>query len=91
MVDAVREILCPKWSLEILWFLAKDSPKNYSDVAEEFDTSSDIIVDRLQQLVETGLLERDERSKKDVQYAITADGEELITILEDANALLCDQ
>ena len=91
MVDTVRKILCPKWSIEILRLLTEDSPQNYSDIAEEFDTSSDIIVDRLQQLVEAGLLERDERSKKDVQYAVTALGEELISILEDADALLCDQ
>ena len=91
MLDDVREILCPKWSLEILWFLAKDSPQNYSSIAQEFDTSSDIIVDRLQQLVDAGLLDRDERSAKDVQYSITADGEELIEILEDADNLLNDQ
>lgn len=91
MVDDVREIFCPKWSLEILRFLAEDSPQNYSDIAEEFDTSSDIIVDRLQQLVDAGLLERDERSAKDVQYSITATGEELIEILEDTDTLLRDQ
>ena len=91
MLDDVREIVCPKWSLEILGFLAKNSPQNYSDIAEEFDTSSDIIVDRLQQLVDTGLLERDERSVKDVQYSITENGEELIKILQDADTLLDDQ
>ncbi|SDQ39831.1 winged helix-turn-helix transcriptional regulator [Natronobacterium texcoconense] len=91
MLDDVREIVCPKWSIEILGFLAKNSPQNYSDIAEEFDTSSDIIVNRLQQLVDTGLLERDERSVKDVQYSITEDGEELIKILEDADNLLDDQ
>lgn len=90
MPDDIRKIICPKWSLEILQFLAEDSPQNYSRIETEFDTSSDVVVERLQLLVNAGLLERTEKSSKDVQYSITSDGEELVDLLEEVNAQIFD-
>lgn len=86
MPDDIRKIICPKWSLEILQFLAEDSPQNYSQIETEFDTSSDVVVERLQLLVNAGLLARNEKSSKDVQYSTTADGEELVDLLEEVNS-----
>lgn len=88
MPDTLREILCPKWGLEIMRFLEEEGVHNYNEIEEKFDTSSDVISDRLQELVAVGLLNRNERSPRDVRYAITADGQELIQILDDVHRLL---
>lgn len=88
MLDDIREILCRKWALEILQFLNEEGMQNYSKIEAEYETSSDVVTDRLQELVDAGLLNRDERSPKDVRYAITANGEELLGLLEDVHRLL---
>ena len=88
MSDRLREVLCPKWGLEIVRLLEEEGVHNYSEIEEKFDTSSDVISDRLRELVAVGLLNRNERSPRDVRYTITADGQELIQILDDAHRLL---
>ena len=88
MPDDIREILCRKWALEILRFLNEQGIQNYSKIEAEYDTSSDVISERLQELVNAGLLTRDERTPKDVRYAITANGEELLELLGDVHRLL---
>lgn len=91
MSDDIRDVLCPKWSLDILRLLSEDSPRNYSRIEAEFDTSSDVIVERLQSLVDAGLLDRDERSAKDVRYSVTAKGKELVQHLADIDALFHEE
>jgi DNA-binding HxlR family transcriptional regulator len=90
MQEDVREVLYRKWAIDILQFLDEEGPKNYSQIEAEFDTSSDVITNRLQQLTDTNLLTRRERSTKDVRYSLTENGEELIVLLEDIQSLLED-
>jgi DNA-binding HxlR family transcriptional regulator len=68
--------------------LEEDGVHNYSEIEEKFDTSSDVISDRLRELVAVGLLNRNERSPRDVRYTITADWQELTQILDDDHRLL---
>lgn len=91
MADDFRDVICPKWSLDILRLLAEDSPLNYSRIETELNTSSDVVVERLQLLVDAGLLERNERSAKDVRYSISTRGKELLELLEEIDALLYEE
>lgn len=88
MHEDIREVLCRKWSLEILRFLANKGIHNYSKIEAEFDTSSDVISERLQQLTSVGLVSRNKESHKDVRYSITPDGEKLVEILDEIQRLL---
>ena len=88
MPGDIREVLCRKWALEILWFLSTEGTQNYSQIESEFETSSDVITDRLQQLTNAGLVHRDEKSTKDVRYTITASGEKLLGLMNEADQLL---
>lgn len=88
MYRELRKVLCRKWSLEILQFLAEEGTHNYSEIETELDTSSDIISDRLQHLSGVGLVIRDERSHKDVRYSISPEGKKLIQRLSELQSLL---
>jgi len=88
MRENVRKVLCRKWALEILRFLSKEGTENYSQIEEEFDTSSDIIVQRLQELTASGLISRNERGPKDVRYTVTAEGKEVLNLVNQLNQLL---
>jgi len=88
MRENVREVLCRKWALEILRFLSKEGTENYSQIEEKFDTSSDIIVQRLQELTASGLISRNERGPKDVRYTVTAEGKEVLNLVNQLNQLL---
>ncbi|MCU4717590.1 winged helix-turn-helix transcriptional regulator [Halapricum hydrolyticum] len=88
MPDDIREVLCRKWALEVLRFLFKEGTQNYSQIEAEFETSSDVVVKRLQELASAGLLSRQERGPKDVRYTITADGRELIALVDQISQLL---
>lgn len=74
MYDAVRSVVEPKWSLDVLIAVSEDGPLNYTEIEERFDTSSDVITDRLRLLTDYGLVERNERTRKDVRYSITRQG-----------------
>jgi DNA-binding HxlR family transcriptional regulator len=88
MYGELRDVLCRKWGLEILHFLAEEGTHNYSEIETEFDTSSDIISDRLQHLSSVGLLIRDKKSHKDVRYSISPDGKKLLQRLSELQPLL---
>lgn len=88
MSDDIREVLCRKWALDILRFLDDEGTQNYSRIEDEFETSSDIVAERLRQLADTGLIDRDERNRKDVRYSITVKGEEVIKLVREIHRLL---
>ena len=88
MAVDIRDVLCRKWALEILRFLNSEGAQNYSQIETAFETSSDIITDRLQQLTSSGLISRDEKSAKDVRYSITDDGEKTLQLLNEIHRLL---
>lgn len=88
MSGDIREVLCRKWALEILWFLSSEGTQNYSQIEAEFATSSDVITDHLQHLTDVGLVHRDEKSTKNVRYSITTSGEKLLELMNEADQLL---
>lgn len=83
MYGETREVLCRKWSLEILQFLAEEGTHNYNEIEAEFDTSSDIISSRLQHLSSVGVIIREKKSHKDVRYSITPDGKQVLKLLDE--------
>lgn len=87
MSEGVHEVLCRKWSLDILRLLEEDSPQNYSRIESNLETSSDVVSDRLTQLSDLGLLARDEQSPKNVRYSITPDGEEVLRLVDEIQEL----
>jgi DNA-binding HxlR family transcriptional regulator len=84
----VREVLGRKRTVEILEFLSDNGTQNYSEIEDRFDTSSDTITDTLAILTAQELVERTERSKKDVRYNITTKGSELLELTKEINELL---
>lgn len=88
MYEAVRAVVGTKWTLEILDFLSTDGPANFTEIESEFDTSPDVLSEKLQLLVEHRLLERTERSSRDVRYSIAEDGRQLLDILDEITSIL---
>lgn len=88
MVEEIHPIVCRKWAVPILRFLAERGPRNYTRIEAEFDTSSDVITDRLQELSDAGLVKREKKSPKNVQYSITESGRQLLSLVADINQLL---
>lgn len=90
MYGSVRAVLGPKWTLEILALLQDEGTLNYSDVEDQIDTSSDIVTGRLQTLREHSLVERVERSSRDVRYSITDNGRRVLDCVNEIDAILSD-
>lgn len=88
--EALQEVVGKKRTLEILSLLADEGTLNYSDIADRVETSSDVISNSLDTLVELGLVDRIERSQRDVRYSITSNGEEFLEGLETLEARLQD-
>jgi len=79
MYKPVREVMGPKWSLEILRILSDESGwMNYMDIESELQTSSDVVSDCLSRLIEYDLVEKKRRSQRDVRYSINQRGEEVL-------------
>lgn len=89
--EAVRELCGRKRTLEILDTLGSRGALNYSDIERRVDTSSDVIVDSLDVLVDYGLVHRTERSSKDVRYAITEKGEDVLAKIRSLEGCLIDE
>lgn len=88
MYEAVRAVVGTKWTLEILSYLSEGRPANFTAIESEFETSSDVITEKLQMLTKRGLLDREERSSRDVRYSITDRGSEVLDLLGDLESVL---
>jgi len=92
MYEPVRDVVGPKWTLEILHLLSQEGTSgwlNYTKIESEVDdTSSDIVSDRLSVLQQHNLIERNERSSKDVRYSITPDGESVLRHAREINSMV---
>jgi len=86
--ESIISLLSRKWTVEILDLLSKEGTLNYSDIEAEFNTSSDVISDRLKTLTEMGLIERTEYTSRDVRYSLTENGSTMITKLSELEELL---
>lgn len=90
MYGSVRRIFGPKWTLEILALLENEGTLNYSDVESRIETSSDVVTERLQTLREYTLVERVERSSRDVRYSITDNGRRVLECVNEIDAILSE-
>jgi len=88
--EGVREILGRKRTVEILEYLSGGEVRNYSDIEEAIDTSSVTVTESLALLRNHGLVERNEVSKKDVRYEITARGETFLEVVRQLENVLSD-
>jgi DNA-binding HxlR family transcriptional regulator len=88
--DGVREILGRKRTLEILDYLSGGTVRNYSEIEEELETSTDTISESLSILRNHGLVRRNEVSKKDVRYQITQKGERFLEMTRTLEAILSE-
>jgi DNA-binding HxlR family transcriptional regulator len=89
MYEPVREVVGPKWSLEILRLLSDDSEwVNYMDIESELQTSSDVVSDCLSRLVKYDLIERKRNSQRDVRYSINQRGEEVLHHADEIHSVL---
>jgi len=88
--DGVREILGRKRTLEILDYLSGGGVRNYSEIEEELETSTDTISDSLSILRNHGLVRRNEVSKKDVRYQISQKGERFLEMTLKLEAILSE-
>lgn len=75
-------------SLDILDLLAQEGTLNYSDIESGVETSSEVVDRYLKLITEYGLVERDERSSRDVRYSITGRGEEVLERVAELEQLL---
>lgn len=88
MSKKFRHVLCQKWAVEILELLSTQTTLNYMQIEAEFDTSSDIISNRLDELGDAGLLKRREKSARNVQYSISEDGKEVVSLVEEIDQII---
>jgi len=88
--DGVREILGRKRTVEILEYLSDRGARNYSEVENALDTSSDTLSDSLDLLGNHGLVERNERTKKDVRYEITRKGDQFLREVQELEEILSE-
>jgi DNA-binding HxlR family transcriptional regulator len=86
--DTLREILGRKRTLEILKFLSEYEVQNYSDIEEAIDTSTDTLSQSLKLLEESELIDRNEESKKNVQYRVTDKGVEFLEAINQVEEIL---
>ena len=86
----VRTVLKRKRAVDILVYLSERGPKNYTDIEEAFDASSDTVSDTLTLLNEYNLVDRREKTKKDVRYKITDRGFELLKLVQAISDLLTE-
>lgn len=86
----VRTVLKRKRTVEMLVYLSERGPKNYTNIEEAFDTSSDTVSDTLALLTEYNLVDRQEKTKKDVRYEITDRGVKLLELVQEISDLLTE-
>jgi DNA-binding HxlR family transcriptional regulator len=75
-------------SLDILDLLAREGTLNFSEIEAGVATSSEVVDRYLKLLTGYGLVDREERSSRDVRYSITRRGEEVIELVVELERLL---
>ncbi|MFC6975874.1 winged helix-turn-helix transcriptional regulator [Halomicroarcula sp. GCM10025709] len=86
--DDVRRLFGRKRTIEVLQLLSDQGRLNYSEIETSIESSSDTISQSLALLGEYSLVERHERSSRDVQYKITQKGTDLLEALERIESVL---
>lgn len=88
MYRDVREIIGPKWSLEILALVENEGPIRFTAIEKELETSSDIVSKRLAKLLENGLIERHAKTARNVSYSIEPHGKQVLSIVNQLQDIL---
>jgi DNA-binding HxlR family transcriptional regulator len=91
MYGTVRDIIGPKWSLEILHILSENTGSgwmNYTEIETDVETSPDVVSDCLSTLADNELIERKKKSQRDVRYRITQTGETVLHHVDEINSIL---
>lgn len=92
MYEPVRDVVGPKWTLEILHLISEEGGSgwiNYTEIESSVEeTSSDIVSNRLSVLQEYDLIKREEKSSRDVRYSITSKGQSVLSHVDDINSIV---
>lgn len=76
-VMELLDLLGRRWTLRVVWELRDDSGLTFRELRTRCDdVSSSVLADRVRELTEAGILERD-----DDGYVLTPRGRELLTLL----------
>lgn len=86
--DGMLLVIGRERSLDILDLLAQEGTLNYSEIEAGIETSSEVIDRYLKLQIGYGLIDRDERSSRDVRYSLTGRGEEVLERVAEIERLL---
>jgi DNA-binding HxlR family transcriptional regulator len=86
--DGMLLVIGRERSLDILDLLAQEGKLNYSEIEAGVETSSEVIDRYLKLQIGYGLIDRDERSSRDVRYSLTGRGEEVLERVAEIERLL---
>lgn len=81
--NLVLDVISRKWSLLIIWILAKHGRLRYNDIAKKLDgVNHNTLSVRLDELEESGMIKRKKFNEipPKVEYSLTESGEELSRI-----------
>jgi DNA-binding HxlR family transcriptional regulator len=81
--NLVMDVISRKWSLLIIWLLAKYGRLRYNDIAKKLDgVNNNTLSTRLDELEDSGLIKRQKFNEipPRVEYSLTKTGEELSRI-----------
>jgi len=74
--EALAKVLGHARAMQLLEALASDGPTNFTSLVESLSTSTDVVSRHLKSLVEYGLVVRNERDGREVEYRLTEKGEQ---------------
>jgi DNA-binding HxlR family transcriptional regulator len=84
-LDGIIDLLSRKYAIQVICIVGALQPVRYSEIETTFgEVSSSTLSTRLTELTEADLLEREQYDTipPQVEYTLTADGEELCELLE---------
>jgi DNA-binding HxlR family transcriptional regulator len=84
-LDGIIDLLSRKYAIQVICVVGALEPVRYSEIETTFgEVSSSTLSTRLTELTEADLLEREQHDTipPQVEYTLTADGEELCSLLE---------
>lgn len=77
--ERVRGLIAPRRTLEILQVLTDNGPLRFGELEDSVETSSDTLSQSLTMLVEYGLVNREEKNRRNVSYRVTEFGADILS------------
>lgn len=84
-LGGIMNVLSKKYAIQVVCIVGALHPVRYGDIEAAFgEVSSSTLSARLSELTDAGFLEREQHNTipPQVEYSLTADGEELCALLE---------